>query len=89
MPVPDDETLKLPLLRALAAGVAHPVGALRNSIASELKLTDQDRAKLLPSWKKAVLDNRVGWAKIYLDKAGLVAAVRLGVHRLTYIDLPA
>jgi hypothetical protein len=30
-----------------------------------------------------------GWAKIYLDKAGMVASVRLGVHRVTYIDLPA
>jgi restriction system protein len=89
MPVPDYETLKLPLLRALEDSVAHPVGALRNSTASEWKLTDQNRANLLPSGKQAVVDNRVGWAKIYLDKAGLVASVRRGVNRLAYIDLPA
>jgi len=83
MPVPDYETLMLPLLRALADGVEHPVGALRNTIASELNLTDQDRAELLPSGKQSVFDNRMGWAKTYLDKAGLVSSVRRGVYRIT------
>ena len=83
MPVPDYETLMLPLLRALADGAEHPVGTLRNTIASELKLTDQDRAELLPSGKQSVFDNRLGWAKTYLDKAGLVSSVRRGVYRIT------
>ncbi len=83
MPVPDYETLMLPLLRALADGAEHPVGPLRNTIASELKLTDQDRAELLPSGKQSVFDNRLGWAKTYLDKAGLVSSVRRGVYRIT------
>jgi restriction system protein len=89
MPVPDYETLILPNRRALAGGVGHPAGALRSSIASELKLTEQDRAKLRPSWKQAFLDIRVAWAKTYLDKAGLVASVRTRMYGLTYIDLPA
>ena len=83
MPVPDYETLMLPLLRALADGAEHPVGPLRNTIASELKLTEQDRAELLPSGKQSVFDNRLGWAKTYLDKAGLVSSVRRGVYRIT------
>jgi restriction system protein len=38
---------------------------------------------LLPSGKQSVFDNRMGWAKTYLDKAGLVSSVRRGVYRIT------
>jgi restriction system protein len=35
------------------------------------------------SGKQSVFGNRVGWAKTYLDKAGLISSVRRGVYRIT------
>lgn len=83
MGVPDYQFLMLPLLRALADGDEHDVADVRGRLATELKLTEADRSELLPSGKQAVFDNRVGWAKTYLDKAGLLTSPRRGVYRVT------
>lgn len=83
MPVPDYESLNLPLLRALADGAEHHVRDLRTKLAADLKLTESDLAEMLPSGKQSVFDNRVGWSKTYMDKAGLLTSVRRGVYRIT------
>ncbi len=83
MPVPDYETFMLPLLRAVADGADHHVRDVRETLAAEFKLTPADRAEMLPSGKQSVFDNRVGWTKTYLDKAGLLETVRRGVYRIT------
>jgi restriction system protein len=83
MAVPDYQSLMLPLLEALADGRDHDVKELRDSIARRLGLTDQDREELQPSGKQSTYDNRLGWAKTYLDKAGLVLSARRGVYHIT------
>lgn len=83
MPVPDYQSLMLPLLEALADGLEHGLRDLREDIAGKLAIADADREELLPSRKQAVYDNRLGWAKTYLDKAGLLETARRGVYRLT------
>lgn len=80
MSVPDYESLMLPLLRALEDGAEHAVRDLREKLAIELKLSDADRRELLPSGKQSVFANRLGWAKTYLEKAGLLRSVRRGVY---------
>lgn len=82
MPVPDYESLMLPLLRTLQDGGEHAIRDLRERIAADLKLTDADRAELLPSGRQTVFANRLGWAKTYLEKAGLLRSVRRGVHQI-------
>jgi restriction system protein len=83
MPVPDYESFMLPLLRAVADGGEHHVRDVRDRLAAEFKLTPAERSEMLPSAKQSVFDNRVGWAKTYLDKAGLISSVRRGVYRIT------
>src|SRR5207253_5533223 len=83
MPVPGFESFMLPLLRALDDGADHPVSEVRERIAGEMALTEEDRGELLPSGKQAIFDNRLGWAKTYLDKAGLISTVKRGVYRIT------
>jgi restriction system protein len=83
VPVPDYQSLMLPLLESLADGNEHEVRNLRDEIAEKLAISDADREELLPSRKQAVYDNRLGWAKTYLDKAGLLETARRGVYRLT------
>lgn len=83
MPVPTYEAFMLPLLRQLADGAEHQVRDVRERLATEFKLTPADRAERLPSGKQSYFDNRVGWAKTYLEKAGLATSVRRGVYRIT------
>jgi restriction system protein len=81
--VPDHQTLMLSLIRALGDGKPHSVRALREVIAAEHGLTEADRQLLLPSGRQPMFDNRLGWAKTYLAKAGLVTAPRRGQYQLT------
>ena len=45
-------------------------------LADEFKLTLEERAQLLPSGGTLTFASRVGWAKTYLKKAGLVEGVQ-------------
>ncbi|XQW84938.1 restriction endonuclease [Thalassotalea piscium] len=47
-----------------------------NQLADQFGLTDEERSETLPSGRQSVLDNRVGWARTYLTKAGLLEATR-------------
>mgnify|MGYP000149599185 CR=1 FL=1 len=47
-----------------------------NKLADKFNLTEQDKAETLPSGKQSILDNRVGWARTYLTKAGLLEVTR-------------
>jgi restriction system protein len=46
-------------------------------------LSDEERRKLLPSGQQALFDNRVGWARTYQKKAGLIESTRRGYFRIT------
>jgi len=41
-------------------------------VAAQFKVTDEERNELLTSGRQRRIHNRVGWAKTYLQKAGLV-----------------
>lgn len=73
----------LPLLRHLRDGKEHQLKDVRENIATQFALTTADRNELLPSGKQAVYDNRLGWAKTYLGKAGLIRTLRRGVYQIT------
>jgi restriction system protein len=83
MALPSYDTFMLPVLRALADGHEHDIRDLRERMAAEFKLGDQERLELLPSGKQPVFDSRVGWAKTYLEKAGLLVTVRRACYRIT------
>jgi restriction system protein len=83
MNIPDYQSLMLPLLEAIADGREHLVGDVRESIATKLGLGVAEREALLPSGKQPIFDNRLGWAKTYLAKAGLVSSVRRGVYQIS------
>ena len=82
MPVPDFQSLILPVLRALGDGKDTPVRDVRERVASAEGLTDEDLREMLPSGRARVFVNRVAWALNYLLRAALVARVRRGVYRI-------
>ncbi len=83
MPVPDFQSLMLPALRAFAAGVETPLSAIRERVAAAEGLSAEEVRELLPSGRQSRFGNRVNWAVIYMERAGLLARVRRGVYRLT------
>ena len=82
MPIPDYQTLMLPVLRKAAQGEVKVSEAVEE-IADEFSLTDDERAELLPSGKQTIIANRVQWAKTYLKQAGLVDATRRGHFQIS------
>lgn len=83
MPIPDYQTAMLPLLRLAGDGQEHKFRDVVERLAAEFQLTDEERGELLPSGTAFLFDNRVGWARTYLKQAGLLAAPRRGVFRIT------
>lgn len=47
-----------------------------NQLADQFCLTEAEREETLPSGKQSILDNRIGWARTYLTKAGLLETTR-------------
>ena len=83
MTIPDYQTVMLPLLRVGADGQEHSLREAIESLANEFGLSDEERKELLPSGGQATFDNRVGWARTYMKKAGLLESPRRGYFRIT------
>lgn len=83
MPIPDFQTIMLPLLTFARDGAEHTLRETIDALAEEFQLTVEERNTLLPSGQQAVFDNRVGWARTYLKKAGLLESTRRGYYRIT------
>jgi restriction system protein len=77
LPIPDYQTVMLPLLKLAAVGETRvPDAAVR--IGDQFGLTPAERDQLLPSGRQRILHNRVHWAKFYMSKAGLIETTRRG-----------
>jgi restriction system protein len=83
MPIPDYQTLMLPLLRFAGDGNDHTTREAVEVLATEFQLTPAERNELLPSGQQAIFNNRVGWANSYLKKARLLESPRRGALRIT------
>ena len=83
MPIPDYQSLMLPVLRLVGDRQGHSLAELRQRISQELHLTDEELAERLASDSQTVFSNRVAWAVQYLKSAGAIRAVRRGVYEIT------
>jgi restriction system protein len=82
MPIPDYQSLMLPVLVSSSKGEVR-IGSVVEELANQLGLSPEERSELLSSGKQTVFSNRVHWAKTYLSKAQLVEATRRGHFRIT------
>ncbi len=83
MPIPDYQTLMLPLLTFLSDGKEHNLPEATKAISDEFGLTPEERQQMLPSGQQTVIRNRLGWARTYMAKAGLVASTRRAYWQIT------
>ena len=82
MPVPDYQSLMLPVLKALADSTERPISEVRERVAAAERLTPDDLREMLASGQP-MFTNRVSWAVMYMERAGLVERVRRAIYRLT------
>jgi restriction system protein len=83
MTIPDYQSIMLPLLKFAGDGTEHSLRETIEALADEFDLSDEERKELLPSGQQATFDNRVGWARTYLKKAGLLESTRRGYYQIT------
>ncbi|MCO6432231.1 MAG: restriction endonuclease [Deltaproteobacteria bacterium] len=83
MAIPDYETIMLPLLNLLSAGEPMSLDEATNAIAAQFKLTSDEQAQRIPSGQSTYVKNRVGWARTYLKKAGLLQSPKRGYVQIT------
>lgn len=81
--IPDYQSIMLPLLKITGDKKEHTVQEVRDSLAKNFNLTEEERSKLLSKSKQKMFANRVGWARTYLKKAGLLKYSGVGSFIIT------
>lgn len=85
--IPDYQSLMLPLLRLVSDKQAYKYRDLIEKLANEFQLTEEEKKELLASGNQPIFDNRVGWAKTYLKKAGLIDSPKRATFVITELGL--
>ena len=85
--IPDYQSLMLPLLKLVSDKQEHKYRDLIEDLATEFKMTEEERKELLASGNQTIFDNRVGWAKIYLKKAGLLDSPKRAAFNITELGI--
>ena len=83
MAIPDFQTIMLPLLEIASDGKEHYIHDSVDVLSNFFQLSEEEKTKLLPSGQQPVFYNRVGWARTYLKKAGLVDDPKRGYFQIT------
>jgi restriction system protein len=83
MTIPDFQTIMLPLLQQFGDGKEHSTHEVFEKLAKVFSLTEEELNELIPSGKQSSFYNRVGWARTYLTKSGLLEMSRRSYYRIT------
>ena len=71
------------ILQALQDGELHTFKEVKTYIIGQLNPSHEDLTEMLPSGKQTVMENRIGWGRTYLKKAGLLESPAKGQLRLS------
>jgi restriction system protein len=75
--------MTLPLLKFAADGQVHNLREARVHLAEVFCLSESDQTERLPSGRQTRFANRVAWAKVYLERAGLLDSPARGQYKIT------
>jgi restriction system protein len=81
--IPSYEAIMLPLLKMLSDGQEHSLQEADYFLSDQFNLTEDERRELLPSGQQPVFRNRLGWARTYMKKAGLLSTPRRAHFKIT------
>ncbi len=83
MAIPKYHEFMLPLLNLAESQQELNFRDAVNRLAAQFQLSEAELKERLPSGQQAIVDNRVGWAKTYLVKAGLLQSTGRGTFKIT------
>jgi len=83
MAIPDFQSIMLPLLTFAGDGQEKNGRDAIEALANTFGLTPEERKELIPSGGQRRFDNRMNWARTYLQKAHLLEATGRGKFRIT------
>lgn len=83
MAIPDYQSLILPVLKIAGDGNQHNTRETIALLADHFGLSDAERKQMLASGVASVFDDRFGWARYYLKRAGLLQNPRRGYFQIT------
>ena len=83
MPIPDFQTVMRPLLEVVRDGTPKTLADVKEAVCARFSLTEDERREMITSGRQTVIQNRVGWARTYLNKAGLLEIPERGKVKIT------
>lgn len=89
MPIPDFQAVMRPLLEAVQDGTPMTLAEVRDAVCTKFSLTDEERREMIASGRQTVIQNRVGWARTYMNKAGLLEIPERGKVKITQRGIEA
>ncbi len=81
--VPGYQHFLLPFLKVVADGQTKHMKSIVDEIIKETGLTEEQTLVRLPKQSDTLVGNRIGWARTYLYKAGLINQVSRGFYNIT------
>ncbi len=89
MAIPDFQSLMRPVLQSVSDGQPRVLADVREAVKESFGLSEEERKERLPSGNQTVINNRAGWARTYLNKAGLLTIPERGMVQITERGLEA
>lgn len=83
MPIPDFQTMMLPILQLIGDNGESHVLAVRQKMASKYGLTSAELAEMIPSGRAPLFYNRVGWCFTHLKQSGLLKSEKRAYYSIT------
>jgi restriction system protein len=83
MPVPDFQTIMLPMLKIAGDRKEHSTRDFLDHLSKYFNLSAEESNELLPSGKQTRFYNRVVWAKTYLINSGLLTVTKRPLCKIT------
>lgn len=72
MPIPDLESIMLPMLKFLGDQKSHTMKDAEEKLAQIFGLSNEEKMRQKPSGGESLFHNRLHWSKFYLKKAKLI-----------------
>lgn len=83
MAIPKYNEMYKEFLICLSDGEIHKMADIKEAVFKMKGLTESDKLILVPNGTQQLFENRIGWTRTYLKKAGLVVTVKRGLISLT------
>ena len=89
MSIPKFQEVMLPFLERVKDKNEYSTRGITEILATDMKLTAEERNEVIPNRKITYFHDRVGWARTYLKFAGLIEQTGYGVFKITDRGLKA